>query len=64
MGEKKRGNGERWDIRGRENRARPCSVPGEVSLFYFYRSHSGRARFWMPDTMPMAANKVTMEVPP
>ncbi len=49
---------------GCENRARSCSVPGEVSLFYFYRSHSGRARFWMPETMPMAANKVTMEVPP
>ena len=49
---------------GCENRARSCSVPGEVSLLYFYRSHSGRARFWMPETMPMAANKVTMEVPP
>ena len=52
-----------WYAR-RENRARSCSVPGEVSLFCFYRSHSGRARFWMPETMPMAANKVTMEVPP
>ena len=49
---------------GCENRARSCSVPGEVSLLCFYRSHSGRARFWMPETMPMAANKVTMEVPP
>ncbi len=49
---------------GCENRARSCSVPGEVSLLCFYRSHSGRARFWMPETIPMAANKVTMEVPP
>ena len=49
---------------GCENRARSCSVPGEVSLLCFYRSHLGRARFWMPETMPMAANKVTMEVPP
>ena len=29
-----------------------------------YRSHSGRERFCMPDTIPMAANSITSELPP
>ena len=28
------------------------------------RSESGEGRIWMPETMPMAMNMVTMDLPP
>ncbi len=35
-----------------------------ISISLSQRSHSGRVRFCMPETMPIAAKRVTMEVPP
>lgn len=31
---------------------------------FLYRSHSGAVRLWMPETMPIARNSVTMDEPP